>query len=125
MFGDVIKKLERSKELLLQSANVAHYQEAQESRLLFAREFEAQVERTKKERMLTVIDWLSPTSCKVDHEELQEKVKEFPNTTLWIFRQDSTRRWLQLDGRSDPTFWICGIPGAGSSLFSREVMTPH
>lgn len=114
MFGDVIKKLERSKELLLDSASIAHYQEAQESRLLFAQEFETQLERTRQDRMLTVIDWLSPTSCEVDHEELQQKRKEFPDTTSWIFRQDSLRRWLQSDGVSSTMFWICGIPGAGS-----------
>lgn len=43
MFEDAIKKLERSKELLLQSASIPHYHEAQEFRLLFAREFEAKL----------------------------------------------------------------------------------
>lgn len=114
MFGDVVKKLERSKELLLHSADIAHYQEAQEFRLRFAREFEAQLEETRKKRMLTVIDWLSPTSCDVDHEELQQKRDEFPDTTRWIFTQKSMRHWLQPDGKSNPIFWICGIPGAGS-----------
>lgn len=116
MFGDVIKKLERSKELLLHSANIAHYQEAQEHRLLFAREFEAQVERTRKDRMLTVREWLSPTSSDADHEELQQRRKEFPDTTHWIFRQDSIHHWLQPDERSNPMFWIRGIPGAGNLL---------
>lgn len=125
MFGDVIKKLDRSKELLLQSANIAHYQEAQELRFIFARECKEQQERTKKERKLTVINWLSPAPLKVDHAELREKRKEFPETTRWIFRQDSMRRWLQLDGRSDPRFWICGIPGAGSSIFLHELIDAH
>lgn len=114
MFGDVIKKLERSKELLLHTANIAHYHEAQESRLLFAQKFEAQQEQTRKDRMLTVIDWLSPTSYEVDHEELKQKRREFPDTASWIFRQDSLRHWLQSDGSSNTMFWICGIPGAGS-----------
>lgn len=113
MFGDVIKKLERSRELLLHSANIAHYQEAQEFRLLFAQKFEAQLEQTRKDQMLTVIDWLSPASCDVDHEELQQRRKEFPDTTHWIFKQNSMRCWLQPDGRANPMFWICGIPGAG------------
>lgn len=123
MFGDVIKKLERSKELLLHSADIAHYHATQEFRLRIAQEFEAQLERTRKDRMLTVIDWLSPTSCEVDHEELQRKRHEFPDTTRWIFNQDSMRRWLQPDERCNPMFWICGIPGAGSWLFFHKQMT--
>lgn len=121
MFGDVIKKLERSRELLLHSANIAHYQEAQAHykevqsfRLLFAQEFEAQLERTRNDRKLMVMNWLSSTSCDVDHEELQRKRNEFPDTARWIFKEDSMCRWLQPDGISNPMFWICGIPGAGS-----------
>lgn len=123
MFGDVVKKLERSKELLLHSADIAHYQEAQEFRWRFAREFEAQLEETRKKRMLTVIDWLSPTSCDVDHEELQQKRDEFPDTTRWIFTQISMRRWMQPDGKFNPTFWIYGIPGAGSDFSSMNKWT--
>ena len=113
MFGDVIKKLERSKELLLQSANVAHFHEAQEARLLFSREIEVLEERAKKDRMLTVIDWLSPTSCFGDHEELRGKRREFPDTARWILREPSMRDWLRNDDDAKPIFWICGIPGAG------------
>lgn len=116
LFGDVVKKLERSKELLLHSANIAHYQEAQESRLLFAREFEAQQEQKRQDRLLAVMNWLSPpTSCGVEHEELQRRRSDFPDTTRWIFTQKSMRHWLQPDGRSNPMFWICGILGAGTS----------
>lgn len=113
MFGDVTKKLERSKELLLQSANVAHFHEAQEARLIFSREIEALTERTKKDRMLAVIDWLSPTSSYVDHEELQEKRREFPDTTRWIFEESCMRDWLRIEGNANSMFWICGTPGAG------------
>ena len=115
MFGGVIKNLERSKELLLQSANVAHFQDAQESRLIFSREFEAQLERTKNDRILTVINWLAPISCDIDHEELQRKRDEFPNTTRWIFKEPLMSRWLQSHGTFDAMFWIYGIPGAGTS----------
>ena len=113
MFGDVIKKLERSKELLLQSANVAHFHEAQEARLLFSREIESLRERATKDRMLTVVDWLSPTSCTGDHEELQDKRREFPDTAQWILKEPCMRDWLRIDDAAKRTFWICGIPGAG------------
>ena len=115
-FGDVIKKLERSKELLLQSASIAHFQEAQEGRILFAREFEAQSERTKQDRMLAVIDWLSAASSDVDHEVLQKKRREVPLITRWIFEESSMRSWLHTKGSYSPIFLICGIPGAGRRL---------
>lgn len=118
MFGDVIKKLERSKELLLQSSSLAHFQEAQESRLLFSKEFEAQLERTKKDRKLTVIDWLSPISCLGDHEELHRKRDEFPLTTRWIFQEPSLQCWIRPDKTTKQMFWVHGIPGAGKRNMS-------
>lgn len=121
MFGDVIKKLERSKELLLQSASIAHFQAAQESRLLFTQQFKAQTEQRQHDRKLAVIKWLSPVSCSVDHEELQRKRQEFPTTTQWFFKEDSLRHWLQQSGGSDPTFWILGIPGAGKASLLRQI----
>ena len=82
MFGDVIKKLERSKELLLQSANIVHFREAQDARLLFTREFENQEKKRNNDRTLAVIEWLSPVSCNIDHEELQSMRREYPDTTV-------------------------------------------
>lgn len=116
MFGDVIKKLERSRELLLNSAHIAHFQESQEARLLFTKAFDAELERTKKDRMLTITDWLSPTSCYADHEEQQRKRHGFPRTTRWMFSESSMCRWLQQGGSSNCSFWIRGIPGAGMEL---------
>ena len=122
MFGDVLKKLERSKELLLQSANIAHFHEAQEARQLFSMELEALSERTKEDRMLTVVDWLSPVSCSVDHEELQAKRHEFPQTTRWIFKQSTIREWLQTDDSTKCMLWICGIPGAGKTVLFSSIV---
>lgn len=113
MFGDVIKKLERSKELLLQSANIVHFQEAQNARLLFTREFENQEKKRNNDRMLAVVEWLSPASCNIDHEELQSMRREYPGTTRWIFKELSFCGWVQTERPAASVFWICGIPGAG------------
>lgn len=121
MFGDVIKKLERSKELLLQSASIAHFQEAQESRLLFTQQFKAQTEHRQNDRKLAVINWLSPVSCSVEHEELQRKRQKFPTTTQWFLKEDSLRHWLQQSRGSDSTYWIFGIPGAGGASLPRQI----
>lgn len=114
MFADVIKKLERSKELLLQSTSLAHFQEAQKNRLLLSKELEEQSERMKKGRKLTVIEWLSPTSCLGDHEELHRKRQEFPRTARWIIQEPSLRRWIQSNETTNQVFWVHGIPGAGN-----------
>lgn len=113
----MIKNLERSKQLLIESTSVAHFQAAHLSRLRSIEESEAQTERTKQDRMFKVMDWLSPTSCYADHEELQRKRKEFPHTTRWIFEEPSMRLWLQSDENANSKLWICGIPGAGRKLF--------
>ena len=125
MFGDVIKKLERSKELLLQSTSLAHFQEAQKNRLLLSKELEEKSERMKKDRKLTVIYWLSPISCLGDHEELHRKRQDFPLTARWIFQEPSMRRWIRPDETTNQVFWVHGIPGAGKEnthVFSRFVL---
>lgn len=121
MFGDVIKKLERSKELLLQSANIVHFQEAQDARLLFTREIENQAKKRNNDRTLAVIEWLSPASCNIDHEELQSMRREYPSTTRWIFKEPSLCRWFQTKMPATSTFWICGIPGAGKVVFQYHI----
>ena len=113
MFGDVVKKLERSKELLLQSTSLAHFQEAQNNRLLLSKELEEQSDRMKKNRKLTVVEWLSPIFCRDNHEELQRKRQEYPHTTRWITQEPSLRRWIRPDETTNQIFWVHGIPGAG------------
>ena len=113
LLGDVTKKLERSRDLLLQSANIAHFQEAQESRLTFTKEFEAQSEQRNGEQIRTVNEWLSPVFSHFDQEELREKRRGFPQTTRWLFDHVSMRTWMQGGEDHKPVFLISGIPGAG------------
>lgn len=113
-FGDVAKNLERSKELLVQSASVSHFQEAQNARLLIIREFRAQREHERHEQKITTIDWLSSVSWNDQHEKIQEKRLHFPDTTLWIFNTASLCDWLRNDENCSPVFWLYGIPGAGN-----------
>lgn len=113
MFGDLLKRLERSKEYLLDSANIAHFHEAQEARMLFAEEFEHQTARKKIEQKLAVIGWLSAETCMSQHEEIQEKRCMYPRTTRWIYKLAQMRDWLCFSGTNSLVFWLSGRPGAG------------
>lgn len=123
MFGDVLKNLERSRDLLFQSANVAHFQEAQEARILFSKEFRDRLEREKQEKRLALIDWLSPSdnpnySVHDQHVELQGRRRQFPLTTQWLFNMGVMRGWMRKSDVSSPIFWLSGIPGAGRLVLS-------
>lgn len=115
-FGDVIKNLERSKELLVQSASVSHFQEAQDARLFFIQEFRAQREHERREQTMTTVNWLSSVSSKDEHDKIQEKRREFPGTTQWVFNTASFCGWLRNDESYSPVFWLHGIPGAGNAM---------
>lgn len=126
MFRDVLKDLERSRELLLQSANIAHFQEAREARIQFTQEFQDRLKREKQEQRLGVIEWLSAdhanrASCD-QHEELQQRRAEFPSTTQWLFKMAVFRGWMRKSDASSPTFWLCGIPGAGKTMLLSSVV---
>ena len=114
MFGDVLKKLERSRDLLLQSANLAHFQESQEARVLFTKEMKVMREEMYNQRRIAIMDWLScELTSATQHGELQEIRTVLPQTTRWIFSQPRMLDWLRHDDFTPQTFWLCGIPGAG------------
>ncbi|KAI4132225.1 MAG: hypothetical protein LQ347_002654 [Umbilicaria vellea] len=116
MFQDVLENLERSKDLLYRSADIASFREAQESRVLFKQQFDAQERLELNEKKSTALEWLSHESCDRSHEELQETRKTFPNTATWVFQEKPLLDWLGGQVRDQP-FWLSGIPGAGEKIF--------
>ena len=116
MFGDVTKNLKRSKELLIQSASIAHFKEAQDARLRLIEEFRMRREQEERNQTMTTVKWLSSVSWNVQHEDIQEKRREFAGTTRWIFNTALFRDWLRKDESCSPIFWLYGIPGAGDSI---------
>lgn len=114
MFRDILKKLDRSRDLILQSANIAHFQESQEARILFTKEIEVLLDEKRNERRIAIMDWLSsePSSI-VQHRELRKIRAILPQTTRWIFSQPHMLDWLKHTDYTPSTFWLCGIPGAG------------
>ena len=125
MFGDVVEKLRRSKELLIHTASVSEFQEAQNARLLITTEFEAQRKRDEKEQRLSVVEWLSHITCHSQHEELQERRGVFPSTTRWVFDDIATREWFRNDDESRLILYVCGIPGAGEPLLNGIELMYH
>jgi hypothetical protein len=115
----VLKNLERSRDLLIQSASIAHFQEAQEARIEFTKKFENQAKREKQEQRLAVIEWLSADQAKRantdEHVELQQRRATFPLTTQWLFNMGAMRGWLREHDASSTIFWLSGIPGAGNA----------
>jgi hypothetical protein len=126
MFGDVLKNLERSRGLLLQSASVAHFQEAQDARILFTQEFQSRQKRDIQEQMLAVVDWLAAEqSSALQHIELQQRRADFPLTAQWPFSIGAMRSWMRRNDVSSSIFWLCGIPGAGNVLYYLLVKSIH
>ena len=117
MFGDILKKLDRSRDLILQSANVAHFQESQEARIRFTKVMELLLDEKQNQRRIAIMDWLSsePSSA-FQHRELQKIRAMLPQTTRWIFSQPQMLSWFKRNDCTPSIFWLCGIPGAGMYL---------
>lgn len=115
-FEDVAKNLGRSKELLLQSANISQFQEAQDTRLIIIRRFEAQMEHERLQQTTTTVNWLFGVSCHDQHEKIQEKRREFLGTTRWVFNTASFCDWQHNYESYSPVFCLYGIPGAGNDM---------
>ncbi|KAH7324015.1 ankyrin repeat-containing domain protein [Rhexocercosporidium sp. MPI-PUGE-AT-0058] len=123
MFGDILKKLDRSQDLMLQSASIAHFQESQDARTLFTQQMKVLLEAERDGRKKAVIDWLSSNSSSaIQHQELKEMRNMLPQTTRWIFSQPQMLSWLKRTEYTPCTFWLCGIPGAGKTVIFSSVV---
>ena len=113
MYGDVVKNLQRSRELLIHNASLWHFQEAQDARIRLTEEFESQRQRDEHDRISFVIDWLCYVPCHDRHEELRKERRKYPNSTRWLFDTSQMSEWFRGSGESSHILWIHGIPGAG------------
>jgi hypothetical protein len=130
LFGEVLENLEKSRQLLFISTDVAHLQEtkksfqeihqAQEER---RQEFQNQQAADEKERIFVVLDWLQPTNQTNRQDDLDNQREGFQGTTEWIFNHQNYQDWIQEDNDTKGIFWLSGIPGAGmltAFLISKE-----
>ena len=113
---------------MLTLADITHFQEAQsyfhesqEDRRKTQEEYQKRKELEEKERIFTVLDWLSPSNQLNHHQEIQRQREKFAQTTRWLFAQHSWRDWIR-EGQEDPElFWLSGIPGAGALTFFIDI----
>lgn len=123
LFGDILKNLERSRQLLFTSADVIHFSKAQEARFAFEEEFRRQREADEKQRRLTVLEWLWPTANLRDqHIDLQLRRKLYPGTAQWVFDEHIWKDWLYTYRDTNRLLWISGIPGAGDYPYSLPLL---
>jgi hypothetical protein len=113
MFDDVFRNIERSKQLLLTSADIAHFQEAQEARLKFQDYTREQRDRAGIERKFRVRSWLKPHLHITQHHDLCKVRQQYPKTTKWIFQELAWKDWLRRSRDTTRVLWLSGIPGAG------------
>ena len=110
----MVKNLQGSKELLVQTASVWHFQEAQDARVRVSQDFESHKFRDDQRRKSYVVDWLSHVSCQNRHMELRREQRSYPESTRWIFKTTELYEWFRAGETSSPLLWVSGIPGAGS-----------
>ncbi|KAF6218628.1 hypothetical protein HO133_005979 [Letharia lupina] len=122
LYGDVVKNLQGSKELLIQTASVWHFREAQDARLRISQEFEAQNYRDDQHRKSFVVDWLSHVSCQNRHEELRQEQRLYSASTRWVFDTTQLSEWSWGSETSSPVLWISGIPGAGKTFIFSSIV---
>ena len=113
LFGDVVGNLSRSKQLLLETADVAHYAAAHDARILLQKQYEAEAEAENHRRNHVVQDWVAAASCEDIHNSLRERRTDFPGTALWIHKHDTFARWIKDFFTEKQIFWLSGDPGAG------------
>ena len=70
-------------------------------------------QRAEKEKLFTVLDWLSPISQSNKHYEIQQHRRKFPLTTQWLFNDRSWLAFINCGAFKPEIFWLSGIPGAG------------
>ena len=110
-FGDVVAKLEHSKRILLDTANVIHMTD---TRSLIAHRIQAQNLEAAQQRIRFVHDWLSAVDCGEVHNGLRQRRDTYPDTATWIYRNEIFQLWMNKKPGDSPVFWLSGILGAGT-----------
>ncbi|KAI1481363.1 hypothetical protein F4774DRAFT_424234 [Daldinia eschscholtzii] len=59
---------------------------------------------------------------KEDHERARGKLRAYDNLGKWLIESPEFKVWSDIEGRSSPTFWLCGGVGTGKTSVSSEVI---
>ena len=124
LFGDVVGNLYRSKQLLLETADVAHYAAAHDARIILYKRYEAEAEAENHRRNQVVQDWIAAAGCEDIHNSLRERRTNFPGTAIWIHKHEAFARWIKEFSTEKRIFWLSGIPGAGKRFSTSIQASP-
>ena len=113
-FGEVVAKLENSKKILLDTANVIHMIDTSKQRSLIADRMQAETLEAAQQRIRFVYDWLSAVDCNEVHDGLRQRRDEYFDTATWIYRNEIFQSWMNKKSGDSPIFWLSGILGAGT-----------
>ena len=113
-FGEVVAKLENSKNILLDTANVIHMTDTSKTRSLIEARVQAENLEAAQQRMRFVQDWLSAVDCGEIHDSLRQRRDAYPDTATWIHRNTIFQLWMNKKSGDSPVFWLSGILGAGT-----------
>ncbi|KAL9618244.1 MAG: hypothetical protein Q9160_007014 [Pyrenula sp. 1 TL-2023] len=119
-FQHILDDLQRHKCLIESQASLIEYQEAQAHRTNCIHSLQMLQDRDTQNKRTAVIDWLSISDVRTDHETALMIRKEFPSTTKWIHRVPDLKAWQADSAPPKPVFWIHGKTILASSLIEAQ-----
>lgn len=73
-------------------------------------QFTASQTRERKQRKVTVFNWLAPGNTSTEDDEYQRAISKNPNAGNWLLETREMKEWIYGKGKF---IWLVGRPGAG------------
>ncbi|OCL10848.1 hypothetical protein AOQ84DRAFT_425849, partial [Glonium stellatum] len=58
----------------------------------------------------------------LDYENFSRKLKNYPESGLWLVNDGRMQSWLNPDMCGSPLLWVTGIPGAGKTILASRII---
>ncbi|KAL9111362.1 MAG: hypothetical protein Q9227_004239 [Pyrenula ochraceoflavens] len=121
-FQHIVNDLRRHKDLIESEANIVEYQEAQAHRTQAFQSLRTLLDTDRQTKLVSVVDWLSISDVRTDHDAATMVREEYPTTGTWIRELSSLKAWQEDDIPPNVLFWIYGIPGAGKTILASSLI---
>ncbi|CAI6333480.1 unnamed protein product [Periconia digitata] len=122
-FDGILKSLRRHKELVESRATIAQYRRYKEDVTELKKKIEELILQERMKKMKAVKEWLAVGSRpQQDHAGFQRIRAEFPSTGRWISKHEYFKEWLGMDVPPTPIIWLFGIPGAGKTVLTSNII---
>ncbi|KAF8243892.1 hypothetical protein K440DRAFT_560364 [Wilcoxina mikolae CBS 423.85] len=113
--------INRHKELFTHEVTLNVIIDAQHARTEALEHYEKDRKFETDQKMHDFMSFLSPTLYEGKIERIKEK--RCNDTGSWIKRERPFKRWLDPTDQSASLLWLTGIPGAGKSFLSWDIIT--